>query len=155
MVKSTCIVLFTWLLFYHAASKQERFADVEKTFGNDSCWERLGQELDEACQKTGDAVSGVETVDFSACQMGCKEHAVGCFRYPVYNIPNDTRCGISCEKCKKQEFENDCQMPTEEIEEIWSTLLPRTTELFLLSSHARDRIPSNTFVYHAFSSQFP
>ncbi|CAN8001973.1 unnamed protein product, partial [Ixodes hexagonus] len=78
-----------------AASEQQKWTDLEYQFGSESCMQKLGLELDAECAKTG--ASGVETVDFHACKMGCKVDTRAGFCNSISNMPDGTPCGFSGE----------------------------------------------------------
>uniref|UniRef100_A0A0K8RM24 Putative ixostatin n=1 Tax=Ixodes ricinus TaxID=34613 RepID=A0A0K8RM24_IXORI len=106
MNKATLIILVTSLLFYHAASEYQRWVDVEQTFGVERCWETLGGMLNEACM--GKGVGDLETVNFTACKMGCKMDTVTGFENTLYDMPNGTKCGFFGETCQNGICMGDC-----------------------------------------------
>ncbi|CAN8006357.1 unnamed protein product [Ixodes pacificus] len=111
MNKATFVLLVTSQLFNHAALEHLRWADVEQTFGVDSCSEKILLDLDTACQGKGNSIEGMETVDFAACEMGCKNHTAQGIVNTTYEMPNGTPCGYFGETCQNGTCVGDCTLP--------------------------------------------
>uniref|UniRef100_A0A0K8RBE9 Putative ixostatin n=1 Tax=Ixodes ricinus TaxID=34613 RepID=A0A0K8RBE9_IXORI len=106
MNKAIFIVVVTSYLLCHAVSEQQRWADVEQEYGSYECMVNLISKLEKACQDFG--TSGVETVNFTACKMGCKIHTNSGFVNIPYNIPDNTPCGFLGEVCLNGTCVGDC-----------------------------------------------
>uniref|UniRef100_A0A0K8RIW3 Putative ixostatin n=1 Tax=Ixodes ricinus TaxID=34613 RepID=A0A0K8RIW3_IXORI len=108
MNKATFVLLVTSQLLNHAALEPVRWADVEQTFGVQSCWQKISLDLDEACLQKG--VSDLETVDFAACKMGCKNHTIQRIVITTYDMPNGTPCGYLGETCQNGKCVGNCDL---------------------------------------------
>uniref|UniRef100_V5H4Y5 Putative secreted protein n=1 Tax=Ixodes ricinus TaxID=34613 RepID=V5H4Y5_IXORI len=70
MKKATFFLLVTSQLLHHAVSESQKWTEVEQTFGVKSCWKIIKDALTAECETKGASV--LETVDFTACKMQCK-----------------------------------------------------------------------------------
>uniref|UniRef100_A0A6B0UQM1 Putative tick ixostatin n=1 Tax=Ixodes ricinus TaxID=34613 RepID=A0A6B0UQM1_IXORI len=111
MNKATFVLLVTSQLLNHAVLEHVRWADVEQTFGVQSCWTKILLDLDQACQEKGHSIEGMETVDFAACEMGCQNHTARGIVNTTYEMPNGTPCGYLGETCQNGTCVGNCDLP--------------------------------------------
>uniref|UniRef100_A0A0K8RM03 Putative ixostatin n=1 Tax=Ixodes ricinus TaxID=34613 RepID=A0A0K8RM03_IXORI len=108
MNKATFVLLVTSQLLNHAALEHVRWAHVEQTFGVQSCWEKISLDLVEECKEKG--TSDMETVDFAACKMGCKNHTTKGIVNTIYDMPNGPPCGYLGETCQNGTCVGNCDL---------------------------------------------
>uniref|UniRef100_V5GZ36 Ixostatin n=1 Tax=Ixodes ricinus TaxID=34613 RepID=V5GZ36_IXORI len=91
------VVVTSYLLCPCCFGNSRDGRDVEQEYGSYECMVNLISKLEKACQDFG--TSGVETVNFTACKMGCKIHTNSGFVNIPYNIPDNAPCGFLGEVC--------------------------------------------------------